>query len=55
MIFLNINGGSLSAPQTKERVRGVKDSRIQVKKAEGWRVGGLEGWLNLYTSKLLIF
>jgi hypothetical protein len=22
---------------------------------EGWRVGGLEGWLHLYTSKHLIF
>jgi len=39
----------------KERIQGVEESRGQVKKAEGWRVGGLEGWLNLYTSKLLIF
>jgi len=27
----------------KQRVRGVKDSRIQVGKAEGWKAGRLEG------------
>jgi hypothetical protein len=41
MFFININGGSLSTPQTKERGQGVKESRGQ--KSEGFEDSRIQG------------